>query len=157
MEPGDPAEARNNSLKEAVPPGVSASRNHIGSAGEDGFGALPKLVPSSVRLNTGNWNGPVFTISECGVHLVVAIEHALNSVCDIAIYIRILRGGHKIAARADRRMAMGKGLARGKTIDLEEPLPYPEGQWLSVSVEPLEEQLPSGSPALILWVMQEPP
>lgn len=30
-----------------------------------------------------------------------------------------------------------KGIAKGKTIELEEPLPYPQGQPVSVSVEPL--------------------
>lgn len=34
-----------------------------------------------------------------------------------------------------------KGIAKGKTIELEEVLPYPEGQLVSVSVEPLEAQL----------------
>jgi hypothetical protein len=34
-----------------------------------------------------------------------------------------------------------KGIAKGKTIELEEVLPYPEGQPVSVSVEPLEAQL----------------
>ncbi|MGH7801157.1 MAG: hypothetical protein ACREOW_11120 [Thermodesulfobacteriota bacterium] len=51
-----------------------------------------------------------------------------------------------------------KGVAKGKTIELEEPLPYPEGQPVSVRVEPMEVQPPQpGSPAAIRHVMHEPP
>lgn len=50
-----------------------------------------------------------------------------------------------------------KGIARGKTIELEESLPYPEGQPISVVVEPLAEQLQVGSPAAIRQVMHELP
>jgi len=50
-----------------------------------------------------------------------------------------------------------KGIARGKTIELEEPLPYPEGQPVSVLVEPLAEQPQAGSPMAIRQVMHEPP
>jgi hypothetical protein len=50
-----------------------------------------------------------------------------------------------------------KGIAKGKTIELEEPLPYPEGQPVSVLVEPLAGQLQPGSPATIRRVMHEPP
>jgi hypothetical protein len=38
-----------------------------------------------------------------------------------------------------------KGIANGKTIKLEEPLPYPKGQAVQVSVKPLELQLHIGS------------
>src|SRR4030095_9490806 len=50
-----------------------------------------------------------------------------------------------------------KGIVRGKIIELEEPLPYPDGQPLSVSVEPWAGQLEPGSPAAIRQVMHEPP
>lgn len=50
-----------------------------------------------------------------------------------------------------------KGIARGKTIELEEPLPYPEGQPVNVSVKPWAGQSHPGSPAAIRQVMHEPP
>lgn len=50
-----------------------------------------------------------------------------------------------------------KGIAKGKIIELEEPLPYSEGQPVSVSVEPLEGHARAGSPAMIRRVMHEPP
>jgi len=50
-----------------------------------------------------------------------------------------------------------KGIARGRTIELEEPLPYPDGQPVSVFVEPLGGPFPAGSPAAIRHVMHEPP
>ena len=50
-----------------------------------------------------------------------------------------------------------KGIAKGKIIELEEPLPYPEGQPLSVSIEPWADQPYPGSPAAIRQVMHEPP
>jgi hypothetical protein len=50
-----------------------------------------------------------------------------------------------------------KGVAKGKTIELEERLPYPEGQPVSISVEPFTEQLHPGSPAAVQQVMNEPP
>lgn len=50
-----------------------------------------------------------------------------------------------------------KGIARGKTIELEEPLPYPEGQPVSVTVEPLVGKPRPGSPMAIRQVMHEPP
>jgi hypothetical protein len=50
-----------------------------------------------------------------------------------------------------------KGVVKGKFIELEEPLPYPDGQPLSVSVEPWVGQLYPGSPAAVRQVMHEPP
>jgi hypothetical protein len=50
-----------------------------------------------------------------------------------------------------------KGIIKGKTIELEDPLPYPEGQPVSVSVVPLAPHLQPGSPAAIRQVMHEPP
>jgi predicted nucleic acid-binding protein len=48
-----------------------------------------------------------------------------------------------------------RGIAHGKTIELEEALPYANGQAVQVVVEPLTEQLPTGSPATIRKVMHE--
>jgi hypothetical protein len=50
-----------------------------------------------------------------------------------------------------------KGIARGRTIELEESLPYSEGQRLSVSVEPLPSAPEKGSPSAVLKVMRELP
>jgi hypothetical protein len=50
-----------------------------------------------------------------------------------------------------------KGVAKGKIIELEELLPYPEGQLITVAVEPDTEQLHRGSPTAIRQVMHEPP
>lgn len=50
-----------------------------------------------------------------------------------------------------------KGIVRGKTIELEEPLPYPEGQLVSVLVEPLVGEPQPGSPAAVRQAMHEPP
>jgi hypothetical protein len=50
-----------------------------------------------------------------------------------------------------------KGIANGKTIKLEEPLPYPKGQAVQVSVKPLELQLHIGSAVAIRRVMHEEP
>jgi hypothetical protein len=50
-----------------------------------------------------------------------------------------------------------KGVVKGKIIELEELLPYPEGQLVSVSVEPDAGQLHIGSPTAIRQVMHEPP
>ncbi|OGG45977.1 MAG: hypothetical protein A3F84_17365 [Candidatus Handelsmanbacteria bacterium RIFCSPLOWO2_12_FULL_64_10] len=50
-----------------------------------------------------------------------------------------------------------RGIAKGKTIELETLLPYPEGQPIRVSVEPLTAQSRSGSPVAIRQAMHEPP
>jgi hypothetical protein len=50
-----------------------------------------------------------------------------------------------------------KGVAKGKIIELEEPLPYAEGQPVDVSIEPLRRELDPGSPAVILKVMRNLP
>ena len=50
-----------------------------------------------------------------------------------------------------------RGVARGKIIELQEPLPYPEGQSVSVSVNIFRRQLRSGSSATLRQVMHEPP
>jgi hypothetical protein len=50
-----------------------------------------------------------------------------------------------------------RGIVKGKTIELEESLPYDEGQPVSLSIEPLTTQPPPGSPAVIRQMMHEPP
>jgi hypothetical protein len=50
-----------------------------------------------------------------------------------------------------------KGIAKGTHIELEEPLPYADGQPVSVWVEPVAGLLPPGSPAAVRQVMHEPP
>ena len=50
-----------------------------------------------------------------------------------------------------------KGVAKGKTIELEESLPFPEGQLISIHVKPLTKPLQPGSPEAIRQVMHEPP
>jgi hypothetical protein len=50
-----------------------------------------------------------------------------------------------------------RGVARGKTIELEEALPYPEGQSVTVSVEAMARDHLPGSPAAILEAMHDIP
>jgi hypothetical protein len=50
-----------------------------------------------------------------------------------------------------------KGVAKGKIIELEEPLPYSEGQPVSVSIEPLRPEVQPGSPVAVLKVMRDLP
>jgi len=50
-----------------------------------------------------------------------------------------------------------KGIAKGKIIELDEALPYSEGQAVSVSIAPLDLQPQTESPAAIRKVMHEPP
>ena len=50
-----------------------------------------------------------------------------------------------------------KGVAKGNIIELEEPLPYPDGQSVSVLVEPMMGQSHPGSPEAIRQMMHEPP
>ena len=47
-----------------------------------------------------------------------------------------------------------RGVAKGKIIELEENLPYCDGQPVSVSVEALHPDFQSGSAAAILKVMR---
>jgi len=49
------------------------------------------------------------------------------------------------------------GVVRGKRIELVDILPYPEGQVVKISVEPLEEQLRPGSPLAIRQMMHQSP
>ena len=50
-----------------------------------------------------------------------------------------------------------KGVAKGRIIELEEALPYSDGQAVSVSVEALHPDLQPGSVAAILKVMRSLP
>ena len=50
-----------------------------------------------------------------------------------------------------------KGVAKGKIIELEEALPYSDGQAVSVSVEALHPDLQPGSAAAILKVIRSLP
>jgi hypothetical protein len=50
-----------------------------------------------------------------------------------------------------------KGVAKGKIIELEEALPYSDGQAVSVSVEALHPDLQPGSAPAILRVMRSLP
>jgi hypothetical protein len=50
-----------------------------------------------------------------------------------------------------------KGVAKGKIIELEEALPYCDGQAVSVSVEALHPDLQPGSAPAILRVMRSLP
>jgi hypothetical protein len=50
-----------------------------------------------------------------------------------------------------------KGIVNGKTIKLDEPLPYPKGQPVKISVEPLGDTLHPGSAMTIKQAMHEEP
>lgn len=49
-----------------------------------------------------------------------------------------------------------RGIAKGTIIELENPLPYDQGQRLSISIEALQNE-PTTSIDAILRVMREPP
>ena len=50
-----------------------------------------------------------------------------------------------------------KGLAKGRIIELEKPLPYRDGQPVAVSVEPVSLEQQPGSPRSILNVLHNLP
>ena len=50
-----------------------------------------------------------------------------------------------------------KGPAKGKIIELEEPLPYCEGQPITISIEPIHPEQQPGSPLAILNVLRDLP
>ncbi len=50
-----------------------------------------------------------------------------------------------------------RGELRGKTIELEKPLPYENAQVVRVTVEVEPEDLPPGSPGRVLWAISQPP
>ena len=50
-----------------------------------------------------------------------------------------------------------KGIAKGKIVELEKPLPYSEGQVICVSIEPFPPDLRPGSLAAILKVLRDLP
>jgi hypothetical protein len=52
-------------------------------------------------------------------------------------------------------MTIYRGIARGKMIELDLPLPYNDGQAVTVSVEPLATEFPLGSPAVILDAIRQ--
>ena len=50
-----------------------------------------------------------------------------------------------------------KGIAKGKTIELEQPLPYEDGQAVTVSIEPVTKEPAPGSPEAILKAIHSLP
>jgi hypothetical protein len=50
-----------------------------------------------------------------------------------------------------------RGIARGKTIELQEPLPFRKGQAVQVSVEPSAAAASRGAPAAVRAAMHKPP
>lgn len=50
-----------------------------------------------------------------------------------------------------------RGVARGRTIELEQTLPYPEGQPVDVSVEPTNGRDSIGSPTAVRRAMHQLP
>jgi hypothetical protein len=50
-----------------------------------------------------------------------------------------------------------KGIAKGKIIELEDSLPYSDGQPVIISLFPFSEQSYSGSPEAIRLAMRKPP
>lgn len=48
-----------------------------------------------------------------------------------------------------------KGIVKGNIIELEKPLPYPEGQAVDVAVQPVPQPEGPGSPACVLQAMDE--
>jgi hypothetical protein len=52
---------------------------------------------------------------------------------------------------------VGRGIVKGGMIKLEQPLPLPDGQPVTVAVQPVEEEPVRGSPALVLRAMHGSP
>jgi hypothetical protein len=50
-----------------------------------------------------------------------------------------------------------KGVAKGKIIELEESLPYHDGQPISILVDTISGQFCIGSPEAVRLVMHKPP
>jgi hypothetical protein len=50
-----------------------------------------------------------------------------------------------------------RGTARGRTIELDEALPFPSGQKLNIDIQPLETGALLGSPARLLEAVRQPP
>ncbi|MCC7293622.1 MAG: hypothetical protein IT449_16315 [Phycisphaerales bacterium] len=50
-----------------------------------------------------------------------------------------------------------RGTIRGKTIELLQPVPFADGQEVTVSITPDEEDPPFGSPQALLKAIHEPP
>lgn len=49
------------------------------------------------------------------------------------------------------------GWIKGRTIELEEPLPFADGQFVKVSLETMTPQIRSGSPQAVLEAMRQTP
>jgi len=49
------------------------------------------------------------------------------------------------------------GVVKGKIIELDEPLPYREGEIIKISIEPLDPKARPGSPAAVLAAMRALP
>ncbi len=50
-----------------------------------------------------------------------------------------------------------RGTAREKFIELDDALPFPPGQLVSVEVQPVESGPAMGSPARLLAIVRQPP
>ncbi len=50
-----------------------------------------------------------------------------------------------------------KGVAHGRTIEVDAHLPYPDGQRVRVTVEPISESLRTGGAERIRQAMRAPP
>lgn len=50
-----------------------------------------------------------------------------------------------------------RGIVKGKTIEFQDRLPFPEGQQVNVTVLPMSSDDLPGSPAFALKMMKEPP
>ena len=50
-----------------------------------------------------------------------------------------------------------RGTVRGKTIELFQPLPFADGQQVTLSITPDAEEPPFGSPQALLKAIHEPP
>ncbi len=50
-----------------------------------------------------------------------------------------------------------RGTVRGQMIELDEALPFPTGQIVSVQVEPVASAAPTGSPSRLLEAVTGPP
>lgn len=49
------------------------------------------------------------------------------------------------------------GIAKGKTIELEERVPFPDGQRVKIAIEPILAKAKSGSPSDILTIVRSLP
>jgi hypothetical protein len=61
------------------------------------------------------------------------------------------------AASGEEPVVIYHGIAKGKMIELEEPLPYKDGQAISVLVQPIVGHPGPGSPGALLKAIRQPP